>query len=242
MRDYICFVLSGITCEIVGSTVVSTPITIVDTTSSDVTSITDDITTARTTSTTTDDTTTTTSTATAFLSTTYLVVENPVAIYNTKVGGTSTEATAGSLFNEYPSSYNPSKLFDKDLSTSHRFRVALNVDSSELGVGFYLTTVRGPFILAAVRFATSKSSEQRDPTIFTIEGSNETSKKMLQQGSSWQLLYNGSTGLEAVTERGHYGEIQVINSIHIFCSFRVLVMKKRQSGQYIEYSEVELLS
>ncbi|CAF2218741.1 unnamed protein product [Rotaria magnacalcarata] len=98
-------------------------------------------------------------------------------------------------------------------------------------------------MLVAFRLATANSYPQRDPLMITIEGSNSNSTE-LTRGSSWTLLYNGSSGISTTQTRLTYGSTQWLptNSTW-YASYRFLVNLAMNNGvsiPTIQYSEVEL--
>lgn len=94
--------------------------------------------------------------------------------------------------------------------------------------------------LLAFRFATSRETMQRDPMSVTIEGSN-LNGAALTSGSSWTLLYKGSSGLTYNPGRMRMGDAQILTeSLTVFSSYRVLVTSTRGSSTSVSYSEVYL--
>jgi len=74
----------------------------------------------------------------------------------------------------------------------------------------------------------------------TIEGSIQPSSALLL-GSSWTLLYNGSSGLDSDPGRSSEGVIETVtNIISSYNSYRLLVTSKRNSSNAVQYSEIEL--
>lgn len=74
----------------------------------------------------------------------------------------------------------------------------------------------------------------------TIEGSNQ-SGAALTLGSSWTLLYNGTTGLDIAGAINTAGIQQRLdNNQRSFDSYRFLVTQKRGADTCVEYSEIEL--
>ena len=97
-----------------------------------------------------------------------------------------------------------------------------------------------PALLTAIRFATGSGNNSADPLTITIEGSNRLAAD-LYLGSSWTLIYNGSTGLSNVMARAMFGSMQYLSSnSNWFSSYRVLVTAKRNAGSGVQYGGVEL--
>ena len=105
--------------------------------------------------------------------------------------------------------------------------------------GLYLTPIRGLSCLQSVRFCTANDIPERDPLTITIEGSNQTSSE-LTLGSSWTLIYNGSSGLDTDPGRQVYGQIQHISNYAWYRSYRILATKQRGYHSSIQYAEIEL--
>jgi hypothetical protein len=83
-------------------------------------------------------------------------------------------------------------------------------------------------------------SAARDSTKMTIEGSNQIGTS-LTFGSSWTLLYNGTTGLDIDTGPSNAGVKQtLVNNQLQFSSYRFLITAKRGYDTCAEYSEIEL--
>ncbi|CAF4413989.1 unnamed protein product, partial [Rotaria magnacalcarata] len=76
--------------------------------------------------------------------------------------------------------------------------------------------------------------------MITIEGSNSNSTE-LTRGSSWTLLYNGSSGISTNQSRLTYGSIQLLPKPSAwYASYRFLVnlaMNKGLPISAIQYSE-----
>ncbi|CAF1338460.1 unnamed protein product [Adineta steineri] len=88
---------------------------------------------------------------------------------------------------------------------------------------------------------TNDYDSMRDPLSLTIEGSN-LYKSELTFGSSWTLIYEGSSGLISDPGRSSFGAIQILpNNSMRFASYRFLVTSKRGSENCASYSEVRFL-
>ena len=70
----------------------------------------------------------------------------------------------------------------------------------------------------------------------TLEGSN-TDKSLLTLGSSWTLIYNGSSGLKSDPGRGKAGVLQMLNNSQPYHSYRLLIVSKRGIESGVHYSE-----
>ena len=110
-----------------------------------------------------------------------------------------------------------------------------------MSTGLYLTLNGGPFTLVGFSVGTQNHSTARDPLTFTIEGSNAT-EASLRRGSSWTLIYNGSTGLTPDPGRYAYGTLQMLsNPSEPFKSYRFLVTSVRGAPTCASYSELVML-
>lgn len=94
--------------------------------------------------------------------------------------------------------------------------------------------------LVGMRFVTALSMHERDPLTMTVEGSNQA-PSALTLGSSWTLIYNGSTGLVSDPGRGNNGIIQNFSNSISYSSYRVLVTSVRNFTYATQYAEVELI-
>lgn len=107
--------------------------------------------------------------------------------------------------------------------------------------GLYLSPQRGVSLLVAFRICTAILYTDRDPITTTIEGSNEP-LSALTLGSSWTLIYNGSSGLDLSPGLCSFGVTQWLSSNSFwYSSYRILTTSKRNTGNYVHYSELELL-
>ncbi|CAF1399896.1 unnamed protein product [Rotaria magnacalcarata] len=175
--------------------------------------------------------------------------ETVYAVWNTTAGSDSNLASNGTGIGKYYPGEGPGNICDRNTSTKYASFGNCNSTASgsptcSRNTGFYLTLQRGTSLLVAFRFATANSYPQRDPLMITIEGSNSNSIE-LTRGSSWTLLYNGSSGISTNQTRLTYGSTQWLpkNSTR-YASYRFLVnlaMNDGASIPTIQYSEVELL-
>ena len=110
-----------------------------------------------------------------------------------------------------------------------------------MDTGLYLTLNGGPYALIGFYVGTQTYSPTRDPMTFTIEGSNATGA-LLPLGSSWTLIYNGSTGLTPDPGRFAYGALQLLsNASARFKSYRFLVTSVRGTPSCASYTELVML-
>ena len=172
--------------------------------------------------------------------------ETAYPIWNTIAGGDSTPATVGTnVGNFYPGEI-ANYVFDNRTNTKYTsfgscyFRGPM---SSVCGVntGLYVTPQRGRSLLMNIQFCTGNDLPDRDPFTVTIEGSNQPSSS-LTVGSSWTLIYNGSTGLQTILTRFQCGPVvSVSNNRNRYSSYRLLVTSIRASETSTQYSELRLI-
>jgi hypothetical protein len=73
-----------------------------------------------------------------------------------------------------------------------------------------------------------------------MEGSNQLPSKLIY-GSSWTLIYNGSSGLKPDPGRLAYGSIQNLSNNSIwYSSYRFLITSKRGDSDAAHLDELEL--
>lgn len=172
--------------------------------------------------------------------------ETVFGIWNTIAGGNISPSLSGSSVGNYFPSEEPDNILDRNITTKYTnfgyCNVSLMTSTFTCGVntGFYLTLQRGAMTLVGMRFITASSMRERDPLTMTVEGSNQA-PSTLTQGSSWTLIYNGSTGLVSDPGRGNSGTIQNFTNSISYSSYRVLVTSVRNFTYAVQYAEVELI-
>jgi hypothetical protein len=147
---------------------------------------------------------------------------------------------------DYVLGQGPAQAFDQSTSTKYvNFGVCNSTYGSNLitcgqNTGLYLTSQQGSLLLVAFRFWTADSYPLRDPMNITIEGSNQ-SQSALVLGSSWTLIYSGSSGLDIDPGRRSFGQMQWLSNNTVrYSSYRLLILSKRGTGNFVQYSEFEL--
>lgn len=116
--------------------------------------------------------------------------------------------------------------------------------SDGINSGFYVTTTTSSTSIArALLFATGSDSPNRDPITVTLEGSNAASGSALNSGSSWTMIYSGSTGISAIVDPGRYtyGTQQNFSNTMPYAHYRLLVTSKRGSDNSVQYSEAKII-
>jgi hypothetical protein len=158
-----------------------------------------------------------------------------------------------------------SKAIDNDILTKHvSYGDGRNIYHSITAghnTGFYIIPTQLS-ILTHLCWATSSELNEtaRDPIsskfeidnnnfsysiiLVTIEGSNETLTSKLNCGSSWSLIYRGTSGLDDHLDRSAYKLVPLDpllrTSTSPFRSYRLLVVQKRGSEDSVQYSEAQL--
>lgn len=170
---------------------------------------------------------------------------NSVAgIWNTSIGGDSEYAYSGEGSGTYWPGKSPNNALDSNYSTLYCNHGPCAVgggayDTCGVRTGFFFTYPWGPVVLKAFQMVTGTIAD-RDPTAISIEGSNHNSS-MLDRGSSWTLLFNGSAGLDIDPGRRQPGQYQNIeNNVKAFSSYRILTMRKRAIEVCAEFADIQL--
>ena len=165
-------------------------------------------------------------------------------MWNVSAGGDSLPSSPGTTIGHYWLYDSPQYVFDGDLTTQMcsygMCNISYGATNCGENTGFYVTAKRDAFVLGSFCFATSNWAPTRDPLIITIEGSNNNGSA-LTVGSSWTLIYNGTSGLSIDPGRSTLGTTQMIsNNILAFASYRFLVVAKRGYETCAAISEVQL--
>lgn len=113
---------------------------------------------------------------------------------------------------------------------------------SGINTGFYLTPLIGSSVATGFVFTTADDVPGRDPTMVTVEGSNNDLAE-LPSGRSWTLIYSGSSGISASVDPGRKtkGQLQSLNNSKAYKSYRLLITAKRGNDIALQYSEVAIL-
>ena len=168
-----------------------------------------------------------------------------VGLWNTIAGRNGSSSTPGWSTSNYPPNETPVNVFDCDSSTKYTsfgtyYSNGTSGTDCGLRTGLHFTIRPYPALLTAFRFATANDVPERDPMTITIEGSNERASDLFL-GSSWSLIYNGSTGLENATTRLTFGTMQQVpNNWAWYSSYRLLATSKRSNNIAVQYSTLEL--
>ncbi|CAF1329522.1 unnamed protein product [Adineta ricciae] len=165
-------------------------------------------------------------------------------VYDTYIGGNSTEAEPGRNRGNYMPGESPDKACDGRVSTKYlSFGPCgeAHPKSTTCGVntGFYLELEQGSTLVNGLKICTGDDVSGRDPILVSLEGSN-MKETDLTFGSSWTLLYNGTSGLYRNPGRKQCGDILRFNNTEEYTSYRFLVSDKRKPTFCCQYSEVKL--
>ena len=113
-----------------------------------------------------------------------------------------------------------------------------------VGTGFVVMPQNGlrSSMIQAFQFGTANDVAQRDPLVITIEGSSTKNTVNQLIGSSWNLIYYGSTGINAASDPGRsvYGTLQTVTSPESYIAYRILIVAQRASENSVQYSEFRL--
>lgn len=169
-----------------------------------------------------------------------------VGLWNTTAGRDGIQSSPGICMGCYPSAETPARGFDGNTSTKYLNFGSCPASSTSntfcgVNTGFHVTPSIGATIVRSLRLCTANDNDPRDPLTMTLEGSNQTGP-VLFVGSSWTLIYNGSTGLATNPGRANYGILQTFSNLIAYTSYRILMTSKRGSSNSIQYSEIRLLT
>ncbi len=109
------------------------------------------------------------------------------------------------------------------------------------GTGFIaIPSFSNPTLATGLRFFAAKDSPELDPISVTLEGSNATILEELHKGSSWTLIYNGSTGINFTKGFNRVTDIHTqwfsTNKIR-YASYRLLITEQAGNGSSVQYGE-----
>lgn len=113
-----------------------------------------------------------------------------------------------------------------------------------IGTGFLvIPSISSSTLACGLLFATAKDNPHRDPITVTLEGSNATNVTTLDHGSSWTLIYNGSTGINETSHPGFEtnGTVQIFENTKRFSSYRLLITSQRGIADAVQYSEARIM-
>lgn len=168
--------------------------------------------------------------------------ETIYAVWNTIAGGNAVLATVGSGVGNYYPGETPGNVCDNNYADKYtNFGTCTSASSSVtcgVNTGFYRTPQRGASLLVGLQICTCVSLPNRDPITITLEGSNQPTSA-LTLGSSWTLIYSGSSGLGTDPGRSACGAPQLFLSNTVwYTSYRLLVTSKRGADSSASYAEV----
>jgi hypothetical protein len=171
--------------------------------------------------------------------------ETIYGVWNTIAGGNSTLSPNGTNIGNYYPGETPLCTCDNNITSKYTNFGPCNSStysvSCGVNTGFYRTPGRGASLIIGLQICTGPNLPNRDPITITFEGSNQ-STLALNLGSSWTLLYNGSSGLDTDPGRLACGLSQLFTSNSIwYSSYRFLVTSKRGNESSTWYSEVQLI-
>ena len=167
-----------------------------------------------------------------------------VAIYNTRAGD-----SVNGFDGVYPAAENYLYAIDNNLNTKYlNFGgptcVGCSSTTEGIDTGFIvLPAISDATVARAIIFATANDLAARDPLTVTLEGSTASDASSLSQGSSWTLLYTGSSGISGDVDPGRlvYGNPQNFPNTTPYRSYRLLVTSRRGAANSIQYAECHIL-
>ena len=116
--------------------------------------------------------------------------------------------------------------------------------AKEVGTGFVVMPQNDSRLsmIQAFQFGTAIDVPPHDPLVITIEGSSTNNTTNQLMDSSWNMIYDGSTGINATSDPGRsvYGTLQTVTSPASYVAYRVLIVAQRASENSIQYSEFRL--
>ena len=167
-----------------------------------------------------------------------------VAIYNTKAG-----EPIGGMDGVYAAGESHINAIDNNLTTKYLnfgARACLTCGTTDAGTntGYIIQPlISNTTIARAILFATADDFFERDPLTVTLEGATTSDTTLLSQGSSWNLIYNGSTGINPNIDPGRkvYGTPQNFFNTIPYRSYRLLVTSRRDLANSVQYAESHIL-
>lgn len=167
-------------------------------------------------------------------------------IWNTSAGCNSQYSYPGTGIGSYWYTQQPEKAIDGIFETTycnHGPCSSISSFSESCGTqaGLFFTYSWGPMVLRSFRMITGFNSN-RDPIWVTLEGSNQNTS-FLDRGSSWTLIYNGTSGFDIDPGRQRPGQHCNISSDGSrYTSYRFLTLKKRGLEGCSEIADIELIT
>ena len=165
------------------------------------------------------------------------------AIWDTVAGGSSRPSKRGNDIGDYVDYEQPCMAFDgvnESIYTNFGYCTYLDFGSNcGINTGIYFIPSRGLSSIQSFRFMTAGDLPLRDPITVTLECTNETSSLTL--GSSWTLIYSGTSGLDVDPGRYEYGIMQYLSNTLWCLSYRILTTSKRGDSNAVQYAELELM-
>ncbi len=135
-----------------------------------------------------------------------------IGLYNTTAGG-STGGFNGTYCNssEIPQNAMDGEVETKYLNFGHKGGHNTKVNGPGIGTGFWvIPSISNSILACGLHFATANDNPEREPITVILEGSNASIVEALHIGSSWVLIYNGSTDIDTNSDPGRkkYGALQ----------------------------------
>jgi hypothetical protein len=185
--------------------------------------------------------TTLTTTTTKFPN--YTIITRPndiiVGVFNTTAGSFS-----GATIGTYSNTESPANAIDMNTGTKYlNFGVSGSSSTTAgLNTGYFVSPRVGSSIAAGIIFYTANDGPNRDPTMVTLEGSNDGSAQ-LQLGGRWTLIYSGPSGISPTVDPGRNTMCTLMNFYNTipYMSYRLLITSKRGADNSVQYSEARIM-
>jgi hypothetical protein len=165
-----------------------------------------------------------------------------VGLHNTFAGGANTVSTEGTGSGQYPSAESPPNAIDNDLGKKYLNFGGTGTSGPGENTGFYVTPSSGASVVVGLHFAAANDSPERDPLVFTLEGTNSDPT----MATDWALIATGDTGLQTDPGRNNWEVDNVeptFTNTDAYTSYRLLITGVRGGNQNsMQFSEVELLT
>ncbi len=162
------------------------------------------------------------------------------AIWNTTAGGNSTASNSdqtGGAYGLLPANAIDNSIYSKYLNFGNGSESESSATKG-VGTGFYVTPSMGASILTGLYIGTAEDAPERDPMSITIEGSNAT-EDALTLGSSWTLIYSGTSGVATDPGRNAWGSlVSLASNSTSYTSYRLLITGQRDVSNCMQYGEV----
>jgi lysophospholipase L1-like esterase len=134
----------------------------------------------------------------------------------------------------------PAAATDGDASTKYLNQSHDGSNNPGINSGLVVTPKVGSSIVTSVLFTAANDVPDRDPTTFTLEGSNDADA-MAEGAKGFTLIYEGTTGMGQDPGRGNPGDIVKFTNATAYKTYRILITSIRsQQADSVQYAEIQL--